>query len=91
MKKSIILASFLAISSFSVSAAEIKFVCYQDANECDVLEDMSSVWESSTGNTVNFEIVGYDVVRDQLENLLESGAAPDVARVTNLGGLNMFY
>ena len=37
MKKSIILASILAISSFGVSAAEIKFVCYQDANECDVL------------------------------------------------------
>ena len=91
MKKSIILASILAISSFGVNAAEIKFVCYQDANECDVLKDMSSVWEGSTGNTVNFEIVGYDVVRDQLENLLESGAAPDVARVTNLGGLNKFY
>ena len=27
---------------------------------------------------------GYDVVRDQLENQLEAGSAPDVARVTNL-------
>ena len=91
MKKSILLASFLAVSSFSVNAAEIKFLCYQDANECDVLEEMSSVWENSTGNTVNFEKVGYDVVRDQLENQLEAGSAPDVARVTNLGGLNQYY
>ena len=91
MKKSILLASILAVSSFGVNAAEIKFVCYQDANECDVLQQMSSIWEGSTGNTVNFEIVGYDVVRDQLENQLEAGSAPDVARVTNLGGLNQYY
>ena len=38
MRKSILLASLLAVSSFSANAAEIKFVCYQDANECDVLE-----------------------------------------------------
>ena len=91
MKKSILLASVLAASSFSVNAAEIKFVCYQDSNECDVLQQMSSVWEKSTGNTVNFEVVGYDVVRDQLENQLEAGSAPDVARITNLGGLNQYY
>ena len=91
MRKSILLASLLAVSSFSANAAEIKFLCYQDANECDVLEEMSSVWENSTGNTVNFEKVGYDVVRDQLENQLEAGSAPDVARVTNLGGLNQYY
>ena len=90
MKKSILLASVLAASSFSVNAAEIKFVCYQDSNECDVLQQMSSVWENSTGNTVNFEVVGYDVVRDQLENQLEAGSAPDVARITNLGGLNQY-
>ena len=74
MKKSIFLASVLAVSSFSINAAEIKFVCYQDANECDVLEQMASVWENSTGNTVNFEVVGYDVVRDQLENQLEASS-----------------
>ena len=91
MKKIILMAFFLIVSSFSVNAAEIKFVCYQDSNECDVIKEMSTVWESSTGNTVNIETVGYQVVREQLENLLESDAAPDVARVTNLGGLNKFY
>jgi len=91
MRRNILLTSFLALASFGVNAAEIKFVCYQDANECDVLQEMTSVWEGSTGNKVNFEVVGYDVVRDQLENQLEAGAAPDVARITNLGGLNKYY
>ena len=91
MKKIILLAFFLIVSSFSVNAAEIKFVCYQDSNECDVIKEMSGVWESSPGNTVNIETVSYQVIREQLENELESDAAPDVARVTNLGGLNKFY
>ena len=69
MRKSILLASLLAVSSFSANAAEIKFVCYQDANECDVLEQMSSVWENSTGNTVNFEVVGYDVGRLEVDGV----------------------
>ncbi len=44
MKKSILLAFFLIVSSFGVYAAEIKFVCYQDSNECDVIKEMSSLW-----------------------------------------------
>ena len=52
---------------------------------------MAKSWEASTGHTLNIETVGYEVIREQLENQLESGAAPDLARVTNLGGLNKFY
>lgn len=81
----------LFILSFNVKAAELKFVCYQDINECDTIAEMAKSWESSTGNKVNIETVGYEVIREQLENQLESDAAPDLARVTNLGGLNKFY
>ncbi len=81
----------LVVLSFNVKAAEIKFICYQDSNECDTIAEMAKSWESSTGNKVNIETVGYEVIREQQENQLESDAAPDVARVTNLGGLNKFY
>ena len=91
MKRILLVLFAFVVSTFSVNADEIKFVCYQDANECDVIADMAAMWESSSGHTVNIETVGYQVVREQLENLLESDAAPDVARVTNLGGLNKFY
>ena len=91
MKK--IFAIFLLITStsFAVKSAELKFVCYQDINECDTIAELAKSWESSSGHTLNIETVGYEVVREQLENQLESGAAPDLARVTNLGGLNKFY
>tara|TARA_B100000073_G_C23725669_1_gene569165 strand:+ start:235 stop:1485 length:1251 start_codon:yes stop_codon:yes gene_type:complete len=91
MKK--ILAIFFLITSatFTVNSAELKFVCYQDINECDTIAELAKPWEASTGHKLNIETVGYEVVREQLENQLESGAAPDLARVTNLGGLNKFY
>ena len=91
MKK--ILAIFFLITSatFTVNSAELKFVCYQDINECDTIAELAKPWEASTGHKLNIETVGYEVIREQLENQLESGAAPDLARVTNLGGLNKFY
>lgn len=72
-------------------ADEVKFLCYQDGNECEVLADLAKGYEAESGHTVIVEQVGYEVIRDQLENQLQTDAAPDVARVTNLGGLNQYY
>lgn len=40
---------------------------------------------------ITLNVVGYDVVRDQLPLQLEAGAGPDLAFVTNLGGLQPHY
>lgn len=79
------------LSSTHVLADEIKFLCYQDANECEVLSQLAEAFTEETGHTVVTETVGYDIIRDQLENQLQTDAAPDLARVTNLGGLNEYY
>ena len=89
--KRFIFLPIVVLFAFNLNAAEIKFICYQDSNECDVIAKAATEWEASSGHKLNIETVGYQVVREQLENLLESDAAPDVARVTNLGGLNKFY
>ncbi|MEM6309491.1 MAG: extracellular solute-binding protein [Pseudomonadota bacterium] len=75
----------------TASADEIEFLCYQDGNECDVIAAMAADFTAATGHTVKTTTVGYEVVRDQLENQLQTGSAPDLARVTNLGGLNQYY
>lgn len=85
------LAAVLGASAFAAQADEISFLCYQDGTECEVIEGMLPAFTAATGHTVNVETVGYDVIRDQLENQLQTDAAPDVARVTNLGGLNQYY
>jgi len=79
------------LAGAAVSADEITFLCYQDGNECDVIASMLPEFEAETGHSVKMNAVGYDIVRDQLENQLQAGNAPDVARVTNLGGLNQYY
>lgn len=86
------LGSTALVGSLTAATAdEITFLCYQDGNECDVIAEMIPAFTEATGHTVVLNAVGYDVVRDQLENQLQSDGAPDVARVTNLGGLNQYY
>jgi alpha-1,4-digalacturonate transport system substrate-binding protein len=85
------IAALLAGTLSAQANDEISFLCYQDGTECDVIAQMLPAFTAATGHTVAMDIVGYDIIRDQLENQLQSGAAPDVARVTNLGGLNPYY
>src|SRR5210317_1912272 len=85
------IAALMVASAAPAFADEITFLCYQDGNECDVIGEMLPEFTAATGHTVNMETVAYDVIRDQLENQLQTDAAPDVARVTNLGGLNQYY
>lgn len=75
----------------AAQADNIDFLCYQDSNECEVMGEMAKKFTEMTGHTVTINTVGYEVIRDQLENQLQTDAAPDVARVTNLGGLNPYY
>lgn len=94
MKKAaskVALTTAILLGSTAVYADEITFLCYQDGTECDVIAGMLPAFTEATGHTVKIETVGYDVIRDQLENQLQTDAAPDVARVTNLGGLNQYY
>ena len=40
---------------------------------------------------ITLNLVGYNVIREQLPIQLEAGTGPDLAFVTNLGGLNPYY
>lgn len=40
---------------------------------------------------IQMNLVGYNVIREQLPSQLEAGVGPDLAFVTNLGALNPFY
>ncbi len=89
--KTTAIATGLVAGGLAAQADEVNFLCYQDSNECEVFASMAGKFTEMTGHTVTINTVGYEVIRDQLENQLQTGAAPDVARVTNLGGLNQYY
>ncbi|MFY8040454.1 MAG: ABC transporter substrate-binding protein [Bosea sp. (in: a-proteobacteria)] len=88
------LAASVAVLSSPVSAqtVNLRYLCYADANECDVAREQLDRFERANPNIkVTIDKVGFAVIREQLETRLQGGEAPDMARVTNLGGLNRYY
>jgi alpha-1,4-digalacturonate transport system substrate-binding protein len=76
----------------SAQAVTLRYLCYADANECDVARDLLDRFETANPTIkVTIDKVGFAVIREQLETRLQAGEGPDMARVTNLGGLNKFY
>lgn len=86
-----VLCAALALPALA-PAAEIRVMCYSDGNECDVTRDLAKRFESrNAGTTVVVDQVPYKAIVEQLPVQLAAGEGPDIARVTDLGGLNRFY
>lgn len=74
------------------SAQEIRFMCSSDGNECDVAKDIISRFEAENeGVKVVIDKVPYKAILENLPVQLAAGSGPDIANVTDLGGLNEYY
>ena len=83
--------AFAALASTAI-AAEIRVQCYSDGNECEVTGDLAKRFEArNPGIKVVIDKVPYKAVVETLPVQLAAGEGPDIARVTDLGGLNKFY
>lgn len=90
--KTRILLSGIAFAAMTAavpaSAAELRFACYQDGVECDAWAEAFKTFEAeNAGTTVVVDIVPYKSIVEGLPLQLASGEGPDLARVTDLGGL----
>ncbi len=82
----------LAGSAFAVQAADVRVQCYSDGNECEVTGEIARRFEAeNAGTKIVIDKVPYKAVVEQLPVQLAAGQGPDIARVTDLGGLNKFY
>ncbi|MEL6531545.1 MAG: ABC transporter substrate-binding protein [Pseudomonadota bacterium] len=73
-------------------AQEIRFMCYSDGNECDVYDDVITRFEAENdGVDVIVDVVPYQAILENLPVQLAAGTGPDLAKVTDLGGLNEYY
>ena len=73
-------------------AAEVRVMCYQDGNECEVTADLAKRFEAQNpGTKIVIDTVPYRTVVEQLPVQLAAGQGPDIARVTDLGGLSKHY
>jgi alpha-1,4-digalacturonate transport system substrate-binding protein len=73
-------------------AQEIRFMCYSDGNECEVYDDVLTRFEAENdGVDVIVDVVPYQAILENLPIQLAAGTGPDLAKVTDLGGLNQYY
>lgn len=76
----------------SVCAADIRVMCYQDGNECDVTAALAKRFEAqNAGTKVILDVVPFKTILEQLPVQLAAGQGPDIARLTDLGGLSKYY
>jgi len=82
----------LATAAAAASAGEIRVMCYQDSNECEVTNELARKFEAQhAGTKVIVDTVPFKTILEQLPVQLAAGQGPDIARVTDLGGLSKFY
>ena len=82
----------ISATAFAASAAEVRVMCYQDGNECDVSNELARRFESKNpGTKIIVDTVPFKAILEQLPAQLAAGEGPDIARVTDLGGLIRFY
>ncbi|MGA1599901.1 MAG: ABC transporter substrate-binding protein [bacterium] len=88
-----LLSTGLALSvGFSAHAVELSVMLNADGKETAVLGDLIERYQKQNpGVTIKMNVVGYNVIREQLESQLQAGGGPDIGKITNLGGLNPYY
>ena len=73
-------------------AQELRLQCYSDGNECEVTGEIAKRFEAAnSGAKIVIDKVPYKAVLETLPVQLAAGEGPDIARVTDLGGLNKYY
>ena len=84
--------SAVAALPLAAQAADIRVMCYQDGIECDVTSAIAKRFEAANpGTKVIIDTVPYKTIVEQLPVQLAAGQGPDIARVTDLGGLSKYY
>ncbi len=80
------------LAAAPASAADLSLMFSADGDQAAVLTDLVERYNAMTPDvTIELNLVGYNVIREQLEGQLEAGTGPDIAKITNLGGLHEYY
>lgn len=88
---STILVGLLSFSS-SVWSANLSIMMSADGPEVELMTGLIDKYKSVDPNTtIEINLVGYNVIREQLPVQLEAGTGPDIGKITDLGGLNRYY
>jgi len=85
-------AALVSAIAVQAAAGEIRVACYSDGNECEVTQELAKRFETQNPDVkVAIDKVPYKAIVEQLPVQLAAGEGPDIARVTDLGGLSKYY
>jgi alpha-1,4-digalacturonate transport system substrate-binding protein len=80
------------MASAAMAETELRMMWYNDGNEGEVMQSLLDRFEAANPDiSVKLDVVPYKSIIEGLPIQLAAGAGPDLARVTDLGGLNKFY
>lgn len=84
--------TFLAWTSPASAQTELRLMWYSDGNEGEVLRDLLDRFEKQNPDIkVVVDNVAYKSIMESLPVQLAAGQGPDMARVTDIGGLSKYY
>jgi len=87
-----LIGALAAALGIDAGAGEIRVACYSDGNECEVTQELAKRFEAQNSDVkVAIDKVPYKAIVEQLPVQLAAGEGPDIARVTDLGGLSRYY
>lgn len=93
--KTVLTGTALAMSVLATSAmaqTELRMTWYNDGNEGEVMRGLLDGFEATHPDiSVTLDVVPYAAILEGLPIQLAAGQGPDLARVTDLGGLNEYY
>jgi len=93
LKSALIGGTALAMmAGTALAQTELRITWYNDGIEGEVLRDLLDRFEADNPDiSVVIDTVAYDAILNSLPVQLAAGEGPDMARVTDLGGLSQYY
>ncbi len=92
---SVFTAGALALATIATAASaqtELRMLWYNDGNEGEVMQSLLDRFEAENPDiSVTLDVVPYKAILESLPVQLAAGEGPDIARVTDLGGLAPHY
>jgi alpha-1,4-digalacturonate transport system substrate-binding protein len=80
------------LATSAMAQTELRMTWYNDGNEGEVMQGLLDGFEAANPDiTVVLDVVPYAAILEGLPIQLAAGQGPDLARVTDLGGLNEYY
>jgi alpha-1,4-digalacturonate transport system substrate-binding protein len=94
LQKTLILgvAAFGLMAGNALAQTELRMTWYNDGVEGEVMRGILDKFEAANSDIkVTLDVVPYKAVLESLPVQLAAGEGPDLARVTDLGGLSKYY